>query len=117
MIDYTLTDEQKQLRALAREFAANEMRPVAAAYDRSGDFPWPVLRKAFDLGLMNLNIPPAYGGPGLSVLDQVVVQEEAAWGCAGIATSIFITSLAAGVVLAGGSDEQKQTWLPPLMHG
>ena len=116
MIDYSLSDEQKQLQRLAHEFAANEIRPAAAGYDRSGDFPWPVLRKAFEVGLLNQNIPPEYGGSGLSVLDQIIVQEEMAWGCAGIATSMFITSLAAGVLLAGGSDEQKRQWLPPLTH-
>jgi acyl-CoA dehydrogenase len=114
MIDYTLTDEQKQLQRLAHEFAEHEMRPVAAHYDRTSDFPWPVVRKAFDLGLMTLNIPAEYGGPGLGVLDQIIAQEEMAWGCAGMATSIFITSLAAGVLLAGGSEEQKQQWLTPL---
>ena len=55
MIDYSLSDEQKQLQQLAHDFAANEMRPVAAHYDQTAEFPWPVVRKAFDLGLMTLN--------------------------------------------------------------
>jgi len=114
MVDFRLSDEQQALQKLAHEFAEQEIRPVAAEYDRRADFPWPVLRKAFALGLMNMNIPSAYGGPGLGVLDQVVAQEELSWGCSGIAASIFITSLAAGVLLAGGSDEQKARWLPPL---
>ncbi|MBI5877102.1 MAG: acyl-CoA dehydrogenase family protein [Chloroflexi bacterium] len=114
MVDFRLSDEQKALQKLAHEFAEQEIRPVAAEYDRNAEFPWPVLRKAFALGLMNMNIPPTYGGPGLGVLDQVIAQEELSWGCSGIAGSIFITSLAAGVLLAGGSDEQKSHWLPPL---
>ncbi len=116
MVDFRLTDEQKALQKLAHEFAEQEIRPVAAEYDRSAEFPWPVLRKAFAVGLMNMNIPPAYGGPGLAVLDQVIAQEELSWGCSGISASIFITSLAAGVLLTGGSEEQKARWLPPLAH-
>jgi acyl-CoA dehydrogenase len=116
MVDFRLNDEQKALQKLAHEFAEQEIRPVAAEYDRSAEFPWPVLRKAFAVGLMNMNIPPAYGGPGLAVLDQVIAQEELSWGCSGIAASIFITSLAAGVLLTGGNDEQKARWLPPLAH-
>ena len=64
MVDFTLTDEQRALREMAHDFAANEIRPVAWEYDRDGDWPEPVLKKAWELGLMNSHIPEEYGGPG-----------------------------------------------------
>ena len=64
MIDYTLTEEQKALQEMARDFALNEMRPVAAKYDQGHDFAFDVMKKAFDAGFLTCNIPEAYGGEG-----------------------------------------------------
>ena len=69
MVDFALTDEQRQLRALAREFAGREIVPKAAHHDQTGEFPREICRKAWDLGLMNTHVPEQYGGPGLGVLD------------------------------------------------
>ncbi|HEX2438180.1 MAG TPA: acyl-CoA dehydrogenase family protein, partial [Methylomirabilota bacterium] len=66
MVDFTLTDEQRALREMAHDFAANEIRPVAWEHDRDGSWPEPVLKKAWELGLMNSHIPEEYGGPGVS---------------------------------------------------
>ena len=81
MVDFTLTDEQQALREMAHDFAAREMRPVAWEYDRDGTWPEDVLRKAWELGLMNAHIEERYGGPGASYLDGVLIGEELAWGC------------------------------------
>jgi acyl-CoA dehydrogenase len=60
MVDFALTEEQEELRRVAREFAQNEMAPVAMQYDKTGEFPWEIYRKAYDIGLMNASVPTAY---------------------------------------------------------
>ena len=87
-VSFALTDEQKELRALARSFAANEIRPKAAEYDEHSTHPVDVIAKAHALGLMNLHVPEAYGGLGLASFDGMLVGEELNWGCSGIGTSI-----------------------------
>src|ERR687892_711208 len=88
VVDFTLTDEQKALREMAHDFAAKEIRPVAWEFDRDGTWPEDVLRKAWELGLMNTHTPEEYGGPGASYLEGALIEEELAWGCSGIATAV-----------------------------
>src|SRR6266540_4809369 len=114
-ISFALTDEQKALRELARDFATNEIRPKAAEYDEHQTHPADIVEKAHDLGLMNVHVPEEYGGLGLPCFDGMLIGEELYWGCAGIGTSIAANGLGAGPVLVAGSDEQKRTWLPPLL--
>jgi acyl-CoA dehydrogenase len=115
-ISFALTDEQKALRELAREFAAKEIRPKEAAYDAAMQHPVDVIAKAHELGLMNLHVPEEYGGPGLGCFDGMLVGEELYWGCSGMGTSISANGLGAGPVIIAGSDEQKAAWLPPLLE-
>src|SRR5579872_6533041 len=112
-ISFALTDEQKALRELARDFASKEIRPKEHAYDEAMQHPAEVIAKAHDVGLMNLHVPEEYGGPGLSGFDGMLVGEELYWGCSGIGTSITANGLGSGPVILYGSDEQKATWLPP----
>ncbi|MER3410300.1 MAG: acyl-CoA dehydrogenase [Thermoleophilia bacterium] len=114
-MSFTLTDEQRALRELAHEFAEKEIRPKAAEYDRRSTHPADIIAKAHELGLMNLHIPPEYGGPGLGALDGCLVDEELCWGCSGIGTAIMANGLAAGPLIVAGSEEQKRRWLPPLL--
>src|SRR5205814_156949 len=81
---FELTDEQKALRELAHEFAEREIRPRAAEYDEHSTHPADVIAKAHELGLMNLHVPEAYGGAGLSCFDGMLVNEELNWGCSRI---------------------------------
>src|SRR5207245_7408497 len=113
-VSFALTDEQKELRALTREFAAKEIRPKAAEYDVAMTHPVDVIAKAHEVGLMNLNVPAEYGGVGLSAFDGMLVGEELNWGCSGIGTSILANGLGAGPVILFGSVEQKARWLVPL---
>ncbi len=115
-VSFALTDEQKELRALAREFATKEIRPVAAEHDVHMRHPVEVIAKAHEVGLMNVHIPGEYGGLGLSTFDGMLVGEELNWGCSGIGTSLGANSLGAGPVLIAGSEEQKAKWLPPLLE-
>jgi len=114
MIDYTLTEEQVALKEMARDFAKNEMAPNAAKYDQSHDFPWEIMRKAFDAGFMTCNIPEAYGGGGLNNFDMALISEELSAGCAGMFTSIMAVSLATTPICMFGSDEQKKKFLAPI---
>jgi acyl-CoA dehydrogenase len=115
-VSFALTDEQRELRALAREFAAREIRPKAAEYDVAMTHPADVIAKAHEVGLMNLHVPAAQGGPELSAFDGMLVGEELSWGCTGIATAITANGLGAGPVIIAGTPEQRSTWLPPLVE-
>ncbi|HKU58338.1 MAG TPA: acyl-CoA dehydrogenase family protein [Gaiellaceae bacterium] len=115
-ISFALTDEQRELRALAREFAEKEIRPKAAAYDEASQHPADVIAKAHEVGLMNLHVPEEFGGLGLSAFDGMLVGEELNFGCSGIGTAIGANGLGSGPVMLAGSDEQKAQWLPPLLE-
>jgi len=114
VVDFTLTDEQKALREMAHDFAEKEMRPVAWEYDKEGTWPEPVLRKAWELGLMNSHIPEEYGGPGASYMDGVLIEEEMGWGCSGIGTSLTCNGLATAPIMLGGSEDIKKEFLGML---
>ncbi len=114
MIDFTLTTQQEELQKRAREFARTYMLPYAYYYDKTGEFPRPIIQKCWDEGLMNLGIPKKYGGPGLGVLDQCIVVEELASGCAGMTTSIYVNSLGAEPIIIAGNHDQKEKYLRPL---
>ncbi len=114
MVDFTLTDEQQDMREMAHDFAEKEIRPVAWDYDRDATWPGEILEKAWELGLMNNHLPIEYGGPGLSVLDGVIIEEEIAWGCSGIGTSLSCNSLASAPILLAASEELKKEYLGRL---
>lgn len=114
MIDFTLTDDQKQLQELARKFCKEEIIPKAAAHDKDGKYPREVAEKAWELGLMNTHIPADFGGLGLGVLDGCIITEELAYGCTGICTAMEANTLAAAPVMVAGNDEQKKEFLGQL---
>jgi acyl-CoA dehydrogenase len=115
-VSFALSDEQKELRAVAHEFAVKEIRPVAAEHDVHMRHPAEVIARAHEVGLMNLHIPVEYGGLGLGSFDGILVGEQINWGCTGIGTSIVANGLGAGPLLIAGTPEQKATWLPPLVE-
>src|SRR3954453_22037350 len=117
MVDFTLTDEQKALREMAHDFAANEIRPVAWQYDRDGTWPQDIIDKAWELGLMNTHVPEAYGGPEASYLDGCIIEEELSWGCSGIQTSLGANGLASAPVGLAGSEATKAKYLGMLTEG
>lgn len=114
MVDFTLTDEQKDLREMAHSFAEKEMRSVAFEYDKDGTFPQDVINKAWEVGLMNTHVDEAYGGPGLDYLSGCLIEEEFGWGCSGIGTSLACNGLASAPVSLGGSEETKKKYLGML---
>jgi len=115
VIDFQLTEDQIALQEMAHEFAANEMRPKAAAYDQGHTFPEDVMRKAFEVGFLTCTVPAEYGGVGLSEVDLAIVSEELSWGCAGMYTTMMANSLAFTPILLFGTDEQKKRLFAPFL--
>src|SRR4051794_14869740 len=111
-----LTDEQREIQELAREFARREIRPIAAEVDeRDTHCPVDVVYKAAEVGLTSFMLPEDVGGGGITdVLTGCVVQEELNWGCAAIGNLICSGAFFARPVLEVGTDEQRQRWLAPL---
>jgi acyl-CoA dehydrogenase len=114
VVDFTLTDEQKDMREMAHDFAEKEIRPVAWEYDKEGTWPQDIIDKAFEVGLMNSHFPEEYGGPGLDYLTGAVIEEELGWGCSGIATSLTCNGLATAPIMIGGSEEIKKKYIGML---
>jgi acyl-CoA dehydrogenase len=114
VLNFQLSDEQRMIRDLARDFAENEIKPLAEEYDQSGEFPWPIVRQAQEVELMNLNVPEEYDGPGLSVLEECIVNEELAYACSGIQTALMLNSLTAWPIILAGNEEQKAKYLTRL---
>jgi acyl-CoA dehydrogenase len=114
VVDFTLTDEQKSMREMAHDFAEKEIRPVAWDYDRDSTWPGEILEKAWELGLMNNHLPVEYGGAGLTTLDGCIIEEEIAWGCSGIGTSLSCNGLASAPVQIAASEKLKKEYLGRL---
>ena len=115
MLGFELTDEQRELKNLARKFAEQEIIPRARECDEKEIFPVDICQKAFDAGLMNFGVPKDLGGPGLGVLDTSLIVEELNYGCAGISNAVGANDLATLPVLIAGNAEQKQTYLGQLI--
>ena len=104
-MEFSLTDEQLALQGTARRFAVEEIAPVAAQYDQSGEFPRALIQKAWELGLSSTAIPEEFGGVGLSSVDTCILTEEVAWGCSGIATSVMCNDLGLMPMIISGTGE------------
>jgi acyl-CoA dehydrogenase len=116
-IDFTLSDEQREIQALAHTFAEEEIRPVAAELDEREEFPWELVKKAGELGLTTFAFPEELGGLGITdELTNCIITEELAWGCGGVATVLGGTHLASIPILLAGTDEQKQRLLKPIVQ-
>jgi acyl-CoA dehydrogenase len=113
--DLTLTEEQQALIQTARDFTRKEIIPVAGKYDESGEFPREILARAWETGLMNVEVPEEYGGLGLGCLDHCLVLEEVAYGCLGFNTSLAGNMLASMPLLIAGTDAQKKEYLGRLL--
>jgi acyl-CoA dehydrogenase len=113
VIDFSLTEEQKALQEMSREFSEKEMKPNAAKYDKGEEFPEDIMKKAFEVGFLTCTIPKEFGGGGLSEVDTVIISEELAAGCAGMYTTMMVNALAYTPVIFYGNDEQKKKFLLP----
>ncbi len=117
-MDFELTDNQKMIRKMVREFAEKEIAPVAEETDKEEIYPHETLKKMAPLGLLGVMVPSEYGGAGLDALSYTIVIEEISKQCAstGVVTSVH-NSLVCGPILKYGTEEQKKKFLPPLTKG
>ncbi len=111
MFDPTISEEQQALIDTALKFAQERIIPVAGEYDEKAQMPLDVFQAAWEVGLMNVEIPEEYGGLGLTTLSGCLIAEQLAYGCAGIATSIMCNHLAALPLLIAGTPAQKEKYL------
>ena len=88
-----LNDQQKEFQEMARKFAREEIMPVAPKYDKTGEFPWDIVKKAWSVGLMNGHVPEHCGGLEIGVFNGCLIAEELAYGCTGIMTAIEANGL------------------------
>jgi acyl-CoA dehydrogenase len=114
MPDFSLNDEQRALEELARDFAQKQIAPKASELDRTGKFPFEILKQAHQLGLMNLTIDAAYGGGGLGWMESSIVSEEFGAACAGVTTAINANELALTPLQIAATDEQKKKFMVPI---
>ena len=112
MVSLELSEEERMVRDVAHQFAAKEIRPVAAKYDENEEVPYDIIAKAAEVGL-GLSANGATLGGGSSLLPSIIA-EELAWGCAGIALAINSSGLAAAAIGASGSREQRARWMPEI---
>jgi len=112
VISFELTDEQREMQTMVRKFVKNEIIPVAEEYDRESKMPWPIIEKAFEIGLWNFNLPTKYGGLDLDHVTEAILIEELSYGCLGISGAWDGNTLAMTPILLAGTEEQKDRWLP-----
>src|SRR5215510_15497824 len=117
-MDVELSDEQRMIQAVAREFADKDVRPIAAAIDREARFPRETVRRMGELGLMGIAIPEAWGGSGGDAVAYAVALEEVAKVCASHAVIMSVNnSLYCDPVHEFGTEEQKRRYLQPFAAG
>jgi len=116
-MDYLLTDEQKMVKELAHKIAEEKVRPVAAKYDQSQEYPWDIIKVIADAGLFGLFIPQDYAGLGTNVLSLCIATEELSRACGGIAVCYAASALGTFPIVLFGNQEQKKKYLPDLANG
>jgi alkylation response protein AidB-like acyl-CoA dehydrogenase len=117
-VDFDLTQDQQEIRALTRDFAQAEIDPHASQWDREHHFPRELFGKLAELGLMGACVPEEYGGAGADFLSYILVLEELSRADAGVGVTVAVhTSAATLPILAYGTDEQKSRFVPPLARG
>jgi hypothetical protein len=117
-VDFDLTPEQELVRKTARDFAEREIAPVAREYDRSEQFPWPIVEKMRPLGFLGAPIPVEYGGMGLDAISYCLVIEEVARADSSVRSILSVNCSLVGLsILKWGTEEQKREWLPKISSG
>ncbi|HXM57444.1 MAG TPA: acyl-CoA dehydrogenase family protein [Candidatus Dormibacteraeota bacterium] len=115
MVSFELSEDQREIRDWVHDFAEREIRPVAAQYDETEEFPWPVVKKAAEIGLYSADFLAQTFQDETGIMPALVA-EELSWGCAGIALAIQGTGLPVAAIFNQGTPEQISTWLP-LCYG
>jgi alkylation response protein AidB-like acyl-CoA dehydrogenase len=116
-VNFDLTDAQRQIRDLCRDFAEREIRPRAAEIDRTDEFPWDLYKRMAELDLLGMTAPPEYGGSGADTVSWCVAQEELARGSAVVADAQLLCKLMCDMLLNHASEAQKRHHLPAMLRG
>jgi butyryl-CoA dehydrogenase len=116
-MDYLLNEQQKMVKELAAKIADEKIAPVAAHYDETEEFAWPIMKILAESDLFGVYIPEQYGGLGGGVTEMCIVTEELSRACGGIALGFAGTGLGTFPILLHGSDEQKKRYLPDIAKG
>ena len=112
-----LPPRTQEYQARAREVAEKFVRPVAAELDRTGEYPWSVIKALQEYNLMGIWVPEEYGGQGAGVLDMCVVVEQLSRACGGIGVAYAVNALGSFPIILGGTEEQKRAYLPDITTG
>lgn len=115
-ISFDLTEEQKEFQEVARKFTREEIIPNAPKYDKSGEYPWDLIKKAHSIGMLNNHIPQEVGGLGLDIMTGCIIAEELAYGCTGIKTALEASTLGQTPVIVAGNPEQQKKYLGRLVE-
>ncbi len=116
-MEYFLTEEQKELQKLARKVAVEKIKPVAAHYDQTGEFPWELVKLFAELDFFRIWVEEEYGGMGRGVTELSLVTEELSRACGGIALSVAASALGTFPIVISGNEQQKKKYLPNLAEG
>lgn len=116
-MDFELSEEQRMLKKMVKDFAENEIAPIAAEIDKSGEFPWDCMKRIGELGLLSLLLPPAFGGTGPDKLSFLMALEEISAASASVAVPLICNSGVSRQILEHGSEEQKTEYLPAMASG
>jgi len=116
-MDYLLTEEQQMIKDLCRQIAEEKIKPVAAEYDESGEFPWDIMKIFAESDICGIYIPEEYGGMGGGVFELAIATEQLCWGCGGISLAFAATGLGTFPILLYGNEEQKAKYLPDIAAG
>jgi alkylation response protein AidB-like acyl-CoA dehydrogenase len=116
-MNFDLTDEQRMLRDMVREFSEKEIKPRAAEIDRTDEFPWDLWKRMAELGLLGMTLPPDYGGSGMDIVSWAIAQEEMARASVVVADIQLLGTLMQNMILKNGTEAQKQKHLPPMAAG
>lgn len=116
-MNFDLTESQRLIREMVREFAEREVRPRAAEIDRTDEFPWDLYKRMAELGILGMTLPPEYGGAGADTVSWAIAQEELARASAAVADAQLLCKLMSDMILRNGSEEQRQRYLPAMARG
>lgn len=115
-MSFQLNEEQQALKDMAERFAREEIAPQAVELDKTGEYPWDLVKKSHQLGLINMEIPEHCGGLAMGTMEACIVKEALAWGCSGVSTAIEANSLGQMPVILGGNEAQQKKYLGRCME-
>ncbi len=117
-MDFRLTDEQEEMKKTVRKFTKREIIPYIGEYDAKEEYPAEIIKKMYEVGLMNTAVPAEYGGPGVDMIGQMIVTEELCYGDLGVGITMALSGLLAPCpVLVGGNEDQKTRFFDALNRG